>query len=47
MTHATRRFYTAEVYADSTGHEVIPGNAISVGTIDPVAESTARALALD
>jgi hypothetical protein len=40
-------FYTARVACDSLGNKVVPSNAISVGTIDPVAESTARKRALD
>jgi hypothetical protein len=41
------RFATIPVYADSTGHELIPSNAVSVGTIDPIAECEARKHALD
>jgi hypothetical protein len=41
------RYFTARVVCDSLGHEVIPSNAISVGTLDPVAECEARNRALD
>jgi hypothetical protein len=40
-------FYTARVACDSLGNKSIPSNAISVGTIDPVADSEARKRALD
>jgi hypothetical protein len=31
-------FATIPVYADSTGKQVIPGNAVSVGDFDPIAD---------
>jgi hypothetical protein len=46
MTNSNR-YFTARVACDSLGHEVIPSNAISVGTLDPVAECEARKRALD
>jgi hypothetical protein len=46
MTNSNR-FATVPIYADSLGNEVVPSNAISVGTIDPVAECEARSRALD
>jgi hypothetical protein len=46
MTNSNR-YFTARVVCDSLGHEVIPSNAISVGTLDPVAECEARNRALD
>jgi chromosome segregation ATPase len=46
MTNSNR-YATVPIYAESLGHEVIRGNAISVGTLDPVAESDKRKRALD
>jgi hypothetical protein len=46
MTNSNR-FATVPVYADSLGNEVVPSNAVSVGTLDPVAECEARSRALD
>jgi hypothetical protein len=40
-------FATIPVYADSTGKQVIPGNAVSVGDFDPIADSEARKRVLD
>jgi hypothetical protein len=41
------RFATIPIYADSTGKELMPGNAVSVGDFDPIADSEARKRALD
>jgi hypothetical protein len=42
-----KRFATIPIYNDSNGREVIPGNAVSVGTFDPLADIEDRKRRLD
>jgi hypothetical protein len=43
----TKRFATVPIYADSSGREVIPKDAVTTGTIDLIAECDDRKRRLD